>query len=114
MPSFLEYIKEKGELPKCLTMSLSAYIAFYSNDIQALTDAGLVCKRPAGNEYTVSDDRWALEFYYAHKDDSAADLVKAVLANKQMWDQDRCCNRRPRADPHPGCESCLRKLSVIV
>jgi tagaturonate reductase len=88
MPSFLEYIKEKGELPKCLTMSLSAYIAFYSNDIQALTDAGLVCKRPAGNEYTVSDDRWALEFYYAHKDDSAADLVKAVLANKQMWDQD--------------------------
>jgi tagaturonate reductase len=88
MPSFLEYIKEKGELPKCLTMSLAAYIAFYSNDIQALTDAGLVCKRPAGNEYTVSDDRWALEFYYAHKDDSAADLVKAVLANKQMWDQD--------------------------
>jgi tagaturonate reductase len=88
MPSFLEYIKEKGELPKCLTMSLAAYIAFYSNDIQALTDAGLVCKRPAGNEYTVSDDRWALEFYYAHKDDSAADLVKAVLGNKQMWDQD--------------------------
>ena len=64
MPSFLEYIKEEGRLPECLTMSLAAYIAFYSNDIQALTDAGLVCKRPAGNEYTVSDDRWVLEFYY--------------------------------------------------
>ena len=88
MPSFLEYIKEKGQLPPCLTMSLAAYIAFYSNDIQELTDAGLICKRPKGNTYTVSDDRWALEFYYAHKDDSAADLVKAVLSNTQMWDQD--------------------------
>ena len=62
MPSFLEYIKEKAVLPECLTMSLAAYIAFYSNDIQALTDAGLVCKRPAGNESTVSDDCWVLEF----------------------------------------------------
>ena len=88
MPSFLEYIKEKGQLPPCLTMSLAAYIAFYSNDIQELTDAGLICKRPKGNTYTVSDDRWALEFYYAHKDDSAAYLVKAVLSNTQMWDQD--------------------------
>ena len=69
-------------------MSLAAYIAFYSNEIQALTDAGLVCRRPAGNEYTVSDDRWALEFYYAHKDDSAEELVHAVLANEKMWDQD--------------------------
>ena len=88
MPSFLEYVKTEGKLPKCLTMSLAAYIAFYSNDIQELTDTGLVCKRPAGNTYTVSDDRWALEFYYAHKDDSAEELVKAVLANEKMWDQD--------------------------
>lgn len=88
MPSFLEYIKEKGELPVCLTMSLAAYIAFYSNEIQGLTEAGLVCRRPAGNEYTVSDDRWVLEFYEAHKDDSEEDLVHAVLSNTQMWDQD--------------------------
>ncbi len=88
MPSFLGYVEEKGELPACITMSLAAYIAFYSNDVQELTEAGLVCRRPAGNTYTVSDDRWALEFYYAHKDDSAEDLVKAVLTNEKMWDQD--------------------------
>lgn len=88
MPSFLEYIRMKGELPPCLTMSLAAYIAFYSNEIQSLTDAGLVCRRPAGNEYVVNDDRWALEFYYAHKDDREEDLVHAVLSNTQMWDQD--------------------------
>ena len=88
MPSFLEYIKNEGKLPACLTMSLAAYIAFYSNEIQELNDKGLVCRRPKGNEYVISDDRWALEFYYEHKNDSAEELVKAVLTNEQMWDQD--------------------------
>ena len=88
MPSFLAYIEEKKELPKCLTMSLAAYIAFYGCYVKELTDAGLVCERPAGNSYTVSDDRWALEFYYAHREDSPEDLVKAVLGNTQMWDCD--------------------------
>lgn len=88
MPSFLEYIEKQGKLPVCLTMSLAAYIAFYSTDVQELTDKGLVCKRAKGNTYTCSDDRWALEFYWAHRDDSDADLVRAVLTNEQMWDRD--------------------------
>ena len=88
MPSFLEYIEAKGQLPKCLTMSFAAYIAFFSNDIQELNEQGLVCRRPAGNTYTCSDDRWALEFYYAHRDDSVEDLVHAVMTNLQMWGQD--------------------------
>ena len=88
MPSFLEYIDKQGKLPVCLTMSLAAYIAFYSSDVQELTDKGLVCRRPKGNNYTCSDDRWALEFYWNHKGDSDADLVHAVLTNEQMWDQD--------------------------
>ena len=88
MPSFLEYIQSQGKLPVCLTMSLAAYIAFYSNDIQELTDKGLVCRRPKGNTYTISDDRWALEFYWEHRQDSAQALVHAVLSNRQMWDQD--------------------------
>lgn len=88
MPSFLTYVKEQGKLPACLTMSLAAYIAFYSNDIQRREADGLICKRPAGNEYKVQDDAWALDFYYAHKDDTAAELVSAVLTNTQMWDKD--------------------------
>lgn len=88
MPSFLSYIEKNGKLPVCLTMSLAAYIAFYSSDIQELNDKGLVCKRPAGNTYVVSDDRWALEFFYEHKDSSEEELVKAVLGNTQMWDRD--------------------------
>ena len=88
MPSFLEYVEAKGELPACLTMSFAAYIAFFSNDIQGLTDKGLVCRRPKGNEYVCSDDRWVLEFYNDHKDDSAEELVHAVMTNERMWGQD--------------------------
>ena len=88
MPSFLEYIEKFGKLPTCLTMSFAAYIAFFSNDIQELNEAGLVCRRPKGNCYTCSDDRWALEFYWEHRNDSAEDLVHAVMTNAQMWGQD--------------------------
>ena len=88
LPSFTEYVNLTGKLPACLAMSFAAYIAFYSNDIQALTDKGLVCRRPNGDEYTVSDDRWALEFYWAHRADKAEELVHAVMTNKDMWGED--------------------------
>ncbi len=86
MPSLLEYVDKQKKLPTCLTMSLAAFIAFYSNQIQELNDKGLVCKRPKGNTYTVSDDRWVLEFFYAHRNDSIDALVHAVLTNSKMWD----------------------------
>ena len=88
MPSFLEYVKKTGNLPRRLTASFAFYIAFFSNDIQELNDKGLVCRRAKGNEYVCSDDRWALEFYYAHKDDSVENLVHAVMTNQRMWGQD--------------------------
>ena len=88
MPSFLEYIEKYGKLPQCLTMSFAAFIAFFSNEIQELNDSGLVCRRPKGNTYTCSDDRWALEFYWNHRNDSAEALVHAVMTNEQMWGQD--------------------------
>ncbi|MDE6280545.1 MAG: tagaturonate reductase [Oscillospiraceae bacterium] len=88
MPSFLEYLETAGKLPPCLTASFACYIAFFSNDIQELNDKGLVCRRPKGNEYVCSDDRWVLEFYYEHKDDSVKDLVHAVMTNERMWGQD--------------------------
>ena len=88
MPSLLEYVAEQKKLPTCITMSMAAYIAFFSNDIQELNDKSLICRRPKGDTYNCTDDHWALEFYYEHKDDSAADLVHAVLTNEKMWGQD--------------------------
>ena len=88
MPTFLDYVKDRGALPPCLTTSFAAYVAFFSNDIQELNDKGLVCRRAKGNEYTVSDDRWVLEFYLDHRNDSEEDLVHAVMTNTEMWGQD--------------------------
>ena len=93
MPSFLDYQEKAGTLPPCLTASLAAYIAFYSCQIQELNENGLICRRPKGNLYTVSDDRWVLEFYYAHRNDTPQKLVRAVLGNEKMWDQN--LNRIP-------------------
>ena len=88
MPSLLEYAQTAGKLPPCLAMSFAAYIAFYSSDIQALTEQGLVCRRPKGNEYTVSDDRWVLEFYYSRRGVSDETLVHDVMTNEKRWGQD--------------------------
>lgn len=88
MPSFLEYIEKFGKLPAALTMSLAAYIAFYSTGIKERAEDGLVCVRPKGNEYKVQDDAWVLDFYYEHKDADDETLVKDVLTNEKMWDQD--------------------------
>ena len=88
MPTFLDYVQEKGKLPPCLAASFAAYVAFYSSDPQELGEKGLVCRRPKGNEYTVSDDRPVLEFYWAHRNDTPEELVHAVMTNTEMWGQD--------------------------
>lgn len=88
MPSFMEYYHTQQRLPECLTMSLAAYIAFYSRNIQRREEDGLICVRAKGNEYKVQDDAWVLDFYYAHKDVEDAQLVRDVLTNVKMWGED--------------------------
>ena len=88
MPTFLDYAKEKGQLPPCLTTSFAAYVAFYSCDVQELTEQGLVCRRPKGNTYVVSDDRAVLQFYWFHRNDTPEELIHAVMTNQEMWGMD--------------------------
>lgn len=49
LPTFLDCVKQNGKLPKCLTMSFAAYMAFYTSDVQELNEKGLLCRRPKGN-----------------------------------------------------------------
>lgn len=56
LPSFIEYYDHFHRLPACLTMSLAAYCAFYSCNIQRREQDSLICMRPKGNEYKVKDD----------------------------------------------------------
>lgn len=79
MPSVTEYYKRNGKLPKCLTFSFAAYLAFYHNAKEQ--GEGCLVGYRNGDRYEVKDDARVLDFYFAHRDDSAAELVKAVLAS---------------------------------
>ena len=84
-PTVKSYIEDNNKLPENMMVGLAGLIRFYQVE---KTESGFVGHDFKGNEYKVQDDAWALDFYYAHKDDSAEELVKAVLSNKDMWDQD--------------------------
>ncbi|WP_317853886.1 tagaturonate reductase [Chakrabartyella piscis] len=86
MPSFKGYVEKFGALPKCIIFSFAAFIDFYRPE--RLEEEGLVAKRDLGNEYTVSDDRFVLEFFMAHKDDDNRTLATAVASNIDMWGED--------------------------
>ena len=88
LPTFLDCVKQNGKLPKCLAMSFAAYIAFYTSDVQELNEKGLLCRRPKGNTYLCSDDRWVLEFYWDHRSDDVETLVHSVMCNDRMWGMD--------------------------
>lgn len=86
MPSLKAYIANTGKLPECITASFALYLAFYRGT--KLTEEGLVAERPAGNEYTIKDDRPILQFYYDHREDDVKTLVHAVCANEEFWGED--------------------------
>ena len=83
MPSLLEYVNRKGELPRCITFSFAAYIAFYTSKIRK--DGNSLYGTRGTDSYEIKDDQWILDFYFAHKDDSPEQLAHAVIHNELMW-----------------------------
>ncbi len=88
MPSLLDYVKNEGKLPVCMTFSLAALIAFYTTPKAAdLTDGALTGVR--GDEtYMIKDDESALRFFGGILNDSPAEKAKKVLSNTEFWGQD--------------------------
>lgn len=74
MPSLTEYVRRTGALPRCLSFSLAAFIAFYTKGERE------------GTAYPVRDDPWVLDFFAAHKGDSPAALARAVVDDERLWD----------------------------
>jgi tagaturonate reductase len=78
LPSILEYVKIKGELPRNLTFSMAALIAFYKG----------------GENYAPQDDAPVLEFFKSvwggcnGSEESVKVLVGKVLGNTEFWGQD--------------------------
>lgn len=86
LPSVKDYIAQKNCLPKVLTFSLAAQIAFYANAKERRADC--LAGMRGGEEYEVRDDAWVLDFYAAHAGESADELLKAVLTDARMWGED--------------------------
>lgn len=91
LPSIIEYVKRKGQLPKILTFSLAALIAFYRGTV--IKDGKLIAKRN-GEEYEIRDNIEALEFFknlwnreIKNEDDFKA-IVDKVLCHEKFWGQD--------------------------
>ena len=85
MPSFLGYIELNKELPKCLTFSLAALMAFYKGT--EIRDKALIGHRD-GQEYNIMDDMAVLEFFAANSEKSSAEFAKAFLSNEEFFGQD--------------------------
>ncbi|MBQ2824023.1 MAG: tagaturonate reductase [Oscillospiraceae bacterium] len=82
MPSFTEYVKRKGALPKHLTFSLASLIAFYCGS--EIRDGALIGNRN-GEEYLIKDDGFVLEFFAKNSSLPAEELTKLVLENTAFW-----------------------------
>lgn len=85
MPSFLSYIEKEGRLPKHLTFSLAALLAFYTGS--EIRDAALIGHR-GDEEYRIMDDAAVLEFFAENSAKDTGEYAELALANEDFWGQD--------------------------
>lgn len=85
MPSFIGFIEQTGKLPKHLTFSLAALMAFYTGS--EIRDKSLIGNR-GNEEYNILDDMAVLEFFAENSQKEAKDYAHAVLSNVNFWGQD--------------------------
>ena len=86
LPTIKEYVKRKGELPKILTFSMAAFIAFYCGHKKE--DGSFVGVRAAGNEYPIADDQFVMDFFAAQQGKTPAEIAHNVLTNVDFWGSD--------------------------
>ena len=86
MPSLKACMEKFGAVPACLSLGLASLLAFYHGD--RMEGGKLIGRREKGNEYEISDDESALQFFLAHRDDAAETYVHAALANENFWGED--------------------------
>ena len=86
LPTIKEYVKRKGELPKILTFSMAAFIAFYCGHKKE--DGSFAGVRAAGNEYPIADDQFVIDFFAGMEGKSSAEIAHAVLTNPDFWGSD--------------------------
>ena len=84
LPSFKDYVKNNGKLPRLITFSFAALLAFYSS--HDLREDGIYAKRANGDEYVIHDDKSVLEFFVQNAE--KPDFIEKVCRNTDFWGED--------------------------
>lgn len=84
MPSFLGYIDKTGTLPKHLTFSLAALMAFYQGT--EIRDKALIGHRN-GEEYNIMDDDAVLKYFAANSTKPSKEFAHGFLSNTAFFGQ---------------------------
>ena len=85
LPSLKDFFQREERLPRLLTFSFAALLAFYRG---ARDKDGLKGTR-GGEEYPIRDDREVMEFFAAHSAaDSVPQYVEAAAAHSAFWEED--------------------------
>lgn len=85
LPTLLDSYEKNNRLPRLLTFSFAALLAFYAGD--RLTDDGLVGTRE-DQAYTIQDDREVLLFFAEHAQKPPKEYVKSAVRNTALWGRD--------------------------
>ncbi len=86
LPSLKDFYAKNCALPKGLTFSFAALLAFYSS--QDLQPDGLHAYRNDGTSYLIRDDKSVLEFFATKSHLPAEEFVRAVAENTDFWGED--------------------------
>lgn len=88
LPSLLQYIEKKNEVPKYLSFSLAALICFYQGT--ELEEGKLAAYRK-GEKYLIKDDQKVLKYFaelwskYEAEEINLTELARNVLSKKEFW-----------------------------
>lgn len=85
MPSLLAYVERFGALPRRLTFSLAALMAFYTG--REIRENALIGSRD-GAEYKILDDMNVLEFFLENGGKDSGNLSETFLGHVDFFGQD--------------------------
>lgn len=86
LPSFRDSWQATGQLPKLMTFSFAALLAFYTSD---RLENGVLVGHANGQDYAIRDDAGVISFFAQHAtQESTADYVQMAAARQDFWGED--------------------------
>lgn len=83
LPTFKDHYEKYGTVPKKLTFSFAALLAFYRSTDRR--EDGLYAKRKDGTEYVVHDGDEVLDFISQQSGKTTVEYVRSVADNIDFW-----------------------------